>query len=215
MSRTRNISLGAVLLALGVVLTAAGCVTIGKSGPSQFYVLTSQADEPSESARLDAPRIPVVGVRPPIIPTTLRRPHFVVQTADNEIQIIQTERWGEPLEDGISRAMVENITIMIPSQAVYQLPAPVALEYDYQISLEVFRYGYNGTDAVVLVARWALYDGETGEVVAEESAQYDESMVVDEDNPLDYRKVAGSMSRLLEQLCQEIVVVIQGGAAQS
>ena len=194
------------MILLGVlVLLSPACVKLGKTDLSSFYVLNSSVDSSSVSSASSASATPVVGVRPVVLPKILDRPHFVIRKSTNEIEIVQTQRWGEPLEDGIERVLVENLVSMVPTKSVFTLPSRTQREFDIQVELEIFHYGYSGDGSVLLSARWTLNHGEEDEILAEKTTDIHEPVPSpDGTDHIDYYEVAAAMSRALARLSQEI-----------
>jgi uncharacterized lipoprotein YmbA len=76
--------------------------------PTRFYVLTvphaATRFADSEFKRLK------IGLKPVEVPAYLRSKSMVVRTGTNEIHFAEFDRWAEPLDQGIGRAMKENLS---------------------------------------------------------------------------------------------------------
>jgi uncharacterized lipoprotein YmbA len=199
-----------MLLILIFAVLAPACVKLGKSSPSSFYVLSSAADTSEFSSASSLPSRPVVGIRPVVLPQVLERPHLVIQRSQNEVEIVQSQRWGEPLEDGIERVLVENLVSMIPTRSVFTIPTQVRRDFDFWLGLEIFQYGYTGEGTVILLGRWTINRGAEGEILAQRTSEIQEDLAPTEGaDEIDYTQVAAAMSRALRRLAREIATEIQ------
>ena len=71
-----------------------------------FYLVPSRA--------VDA--VPAVEMRPiavvaVAIPAVIDRPQLVVRTGEHEVAVMESRRWAEPLSDGLTRAVVDELRI--------------------------------------------------------------------------------------------------------
>src|SRR5512137_2907175 len=100
----------AVLCAVAAV--AAGC---GTSPPARFYALSSTAPPPSPPV---PPATLLIAVGPVTIPAVVDRPEIVVNVGQNELRIDEFNRWAAPLQDGVARAIAENLVVMLGTPRV-------------------------------------------------------------------------------------------------
>ena len=109
--RTHRFSVQAVILLLALAVCFSACA--GKSGSSQFYVLSS-LPQPG----LSAAEGPVIGVFPVSMPDYLDRPQIVTRVSENEIKLDEFSRWAEPLKDSFTRALVQNLSTILNTAKV-------------------------------------------------------------------------------------------------
>ena len=110
------------LLTLGLFLLAlAGCAS---TPPTQFYVLPSLAG--SDTAPLSAAdsRDLTIGVGPVTLPPYLDRPQIVTNTSRAKLTLAEFDQWAAPLHDIFSRALAENLALLIPTDRVLLHPWP-------------------------------------------------------------------------------------------
>src|SRR5713226_9261883 len=89
-----------------VLLMSAGCV----SGPSpNLYVLNTVTPRPSELPSRAKSRAVSAGINAVTIPEYLDRSEIVVRSSANELKTRESERWGESLAAGATRAFTENL----------------------------------------------------------------------------------------------------------
>lgn len=94
----------------------AGCLSLGgPTPPSQFFLLSaSQAGQQTEAGPGERVlRLPTV-----TLPGYLDRPQLVTLRGPGEMHIAPYARWGEPLAEGITRVLGENLRQQLPQLAV-------------------------------------------------------------------------------------------------
>jgi len=183
--------------ALSVVLgLAAGC---GSSPPSRFYTLAATATataSPSTSAL-------VIAVGPVTVPSIVDRPEFVVSTGPNEVRLDDFNRWAAPVQDGLSRAIAENLVALLGTPRVVRFPQTLGAEPDYRVIVEVRTFESTPGNSASLDAVWTvrrMSDGkaETGRTSAREA--------VTENG---YDALAAAHSRAAARLSQDIARATQ------
>ena len=120
------------ILFLGAAL-AAGC---GTSPPSRFYTLDATAAATATTSTAAQSAL-VIAVGPVSVPAIVDRPEFVVSAGPNEVKIDDFNRWAAPLQDGLSRAVAENLVALLGTPRVVRFPQPLAIEADYRVVIEV------------------------------------------------------------------------------
>lgn len=103
-------------LAAAVILVA-GCslpMPQAQSDPTKYFVLSvpAAATTPAEVAA------PAVRLRPIELASYLRTRPIVVRRGTNEVEFHEFARWGEPLEQGISRVLREELLAQGRASAV-------------------------------------------------------------------------------------------------
>ena len=145
----------ALLLAL---VGAGACVS---SAPPRSYLLS--ADTPSASPGTAAG--PIVAVGPVVIPQYLDRSSIVVLASHDEIGFSDAHEWAEPLRAGVARVVAQNLSAMIPTDAVTVFPWRTPWTVQYRVTLDILRFEGPLDGPVVLDARWRLFDGGGRELV--------------------------------------------------
>lgn len=128
-----------------LALAAAGC----KSAPAHFYTLNATAKGDDTAA---APYAVAVG--PVAIPATVDRPQFVVQIAPNQVAIDEFNRWAEPLNDNIARAVAGDLSALLGTPRV--VAAPPAAVADYRVTLNIQRFETVPGKSVEIDAAWLI-----------------------------------------------------------
>ncbi|MGN6734984.1 MAG: PqiC family protein [Candidatus Binatia bacterium] len=161
MRRFVDLILACVLLAL-----AAAC-----SSPSaNFYTLRGTAASPATSSSNLS-----VAVGPVSIPAMLDRPQWVLTTGPNQVAIDEFNRWAAPLQNIISRAVAENLTVMLGTALVTLFSDATSIDVAYRAVIDVQRFESTPGDAATLDAVWVvrrIRDGarQTGRTTAREPA---------------------------------------------
>jgi uncharacterized lipoprotein YmbA len=168
-------ALGAVLVA-SVMLAA--CSLNPKEDPTRYYVLSSIAEDPSlyadaglsgstleEAIESAGPQLDIsFGVGPITLPSYLKRSRMVTREAGNELRFHETERWGEPMPEGVQNTLTENLGLLATGRLLlhpwYSTQAP-----DYSVALDVVRFERDSTGTVTFSGRWEIFDRE-GQPVA-------------------------------------------------
>jgi len=146
----------AIAALAAVLLLTGGCTS---SPATSLYLLTA-VPEPAPATRFDAP----VGVGPVLLPDYLDRLQVVTRTPSGELAVSDTQRWAEPLQDGLIRVLDENLSALLGTERIVRFPWPRSLAPEFQVALEVLRFE-SGPDAMLrLDARWWLRGG-SGDVI--------------------------------------------------
>jgi uncharacterized lipoprotein YmbA len=154
--RRQTIARTALVLLLAV-LGAGACA----SSTPRSYLLS--ASPPPASAGPAAG--PVVGVGPVAIPDYLDRAAIVLPTGRDEVTLSEAHQWAEPLRAGVSRVLAENLSMMIPTDAVAVFPWRTPWTFQYRVTVEILRFDGPLGGPAVLHARWRLLDGSGRELV--------------------------------------------------
>lgn len=179
-------------IALATALLAGGC--LGGTAPTRFYVLTA-IDGPAVSGD----RAQTLGVGPISIAAYLDRPQIVTRPAADKIDLGEFDQWGEPLRDGISRVLAEDLSRQLPSAKIALFPWRGLDPVRYQIIVDVTRFdGPSGGDTS-LEARWRILDGPTGKEAAAKTTRLAEPA-----GGAGYTLTVSAMSRALNALSRDI-----------
>ena len=186
----------AAMLAL-IVLGAGGCLSV--SPPPRTFLLSAAVPPPTSPPLAGV----VVGVGPVGIPAYLDRSSIVVRTGEGEVELSGEHRWAESLRDGIGRTLAENLSAMIPTDAVAVFPWRTPWTVDYRVAVDILRFDGAPGRSVVLHARWRLLDA-AGKELLLRAAVLQESIA-----DLTYAALVAAESRLLAGLSRDIAAEIR------
>jgi uncharacterized lipoprotein YmbA len=158
-----------------IALALSACVA---SPPPRLYVLSSMtspgtappgpalaAAAESGSGSSSVPRrstVTTIGVAPVSVARYLDRPEIIVRRSPNELQILEDDRWAEPIADNATRALVENLSAMLSQSRIAPLPLRGSQRPAYELSLDITAFEVDETGAAVLAGDWVLIDPATG-----------------------------------------------------
>jgi hypothetical protein len=183
--------------ALAAVLTLlSGC---GTSPPARFYTLTATAAAPAPPPTSTL----LLAVGPVTVPSVVDRPEFVVSAGPNELKLDDFNRWAAPLQDSLSRAIAENLVVLLGTPRVIIFPQALASDPDYRVAVEVRTFDSLPGTAAVLDAVWTIRrakDGktQTGRTSAREAA-----------DGAGYEALAAAHSRAVGRLSQDVAAAIR------
>ena len=180
----------------------AGC---GVTKPSRFYILTPVED--SSAPAMTAPG-PALGIGPVTFPAYLDRPEIVHRSGDNQLHFEGSHRWAEPLKTTFSRALAENLSIMLPTDRTSMYPWLRSTRLDYQVTVDVVRFDADAGGTVTLVAGWELIRADDSTVVDRNKTTYTEAA-----GAFDYPAIVAAQSHAVEQLSRDIADSIQRAIA--
>ncbi|MFV8820050.1 PqiC family protein [Haliea sp. E17] len=184
-----RLSLAALLLGL-----VAACST----APSQHYILRAREVPPASTGDLS------IGVGPVTLPNYLQRNNFVITREQNRLQIDSTERWAEPLENGISRVISINLAGLLDTQDVRSYPWHPKRLPDFAVQLRVLEMEADSSEAR-LIAEWLLLSPGSDGALERRIAQFQQALPAN----ADAGAMAAAYSDLLYQLSRQIAEAVK------
>jgi len=142
----------AVLLA--ALVACAGCISLKHTPEARFFVLRPVVDAPAEP--LAAAPSTLVGVLPARLPGHLERPQIVTWAAPGELRIDEFVRWAEPLDAGLTRALDENLELLLPEYRLVRSPWRAAAAPHVRVATELRTFGLQANGEVRLEGFWTL-----------------------------------------------------------
>jgi uncharacterized lipoprotein YmbA len=191
------------LSALCLVMLA-GC---GVSKPSRFYILTPVAGEDAMAMTGTAPSL---GIGPVRFPAYLDRPEIAHRSGDNQLHYAGTHRWAEPLKNGFTRALAENLSVLLPTDHIALHPWSRVNLPDYQVILDITRFDADSRGTVILSGSWELVRSGDNPVIRRERFSKRQPA-----GGLDYPAIVSAQSRALQDLSREIATAIRDADPQA
>ena len=197
-----------VALVVALVTGVLGCAV---SDPTRYYVLALAPAAPVTTRTADAGPAVTVGVGPVSIPGYLDRTQMVTRDGAGQVQISPYHQWAEPLDQGITRVLVEGLAARIPTDRVAAFPWGGSMQQvlQYQVLVTIMRFDGQPGGTVVLDTRWRLVSKGGQELV------FKRSTVTEATGGAGYEPLAAAMSRALGTLGQEIAAEIRAQPAGS
>lgn len=207
-------TVAAAVVAISALLAA--CSLNPKEDPTRYYVLSNVVDEPAllEAAGLPADWNPrpataglTVGIRPVSFPSYLKRSRMVTRLAGNELSYMETERWGEPLEEAFHYALAVDLGVMLGTDDVILHPWYATEEPAFAVMVDVVRFERDQRGTAHLVVRWELRDA-GGKVVTTDGFRAEEDA-----DPESVLASVQAQSRAVAALSRRISDAIQKAAS--
>ncbi len=194
-----------LILFCGSLLVLFGCA----SDPTKFYVLTPSL--PAEIASETDQSTPLaIGIGPIVLPDYVNRPQIVTMSGQNEVIIDEFHRWGESLNNNVSRVLSDNLAMLLSTENINTYPWNRMIPIDYQVKIHVTRFDSELGNEATLVARWIIAtDQGRNEIKRKKSVIH--TPLTDES----YDAIAVAQSRAFGQLSQEIASEINRQATLS
>jgi uncharacterized lipoprotein YmbA len=181
------------LLALVGVL-AAGCAS---APPEQEYTLSVEAagqpvvDMPDASIAVGAARLGDL----------YDRPQLVVRESENRVNILEQQRWAEPLKAGIPRVIAGDLARLLGTTHTTSYPRGELKDLGYRVALEVQRFDARPGEVVDVEIAWSVHRLRDGAVRQGRSA-------VRESAASGYEALVAAQSRALASVSAEIASAI-------
>ncbi len=154
------ITMAPALSALILMLVTA-CV--GTSPKENFYTLNSQnyelkqVDEKSKELIKSLPNV-YINIAAVTVIEVIDRPQLVIKVAPNQVQILEQQRWAQPLKNEIGRVVGKNLSTLLNTHHVTNYPnssmntnlAANLIAYKVQLNVQQFESSL-GSNATVTV----------------------------------------------------------------
>lgn len=157
------------LLFIFVALIVQGCVNLKpRENETRFYVLGGQQLQTPVSSTQGA----AIGLRRLQLASYLDTPHLVVRKGANEVEFLDSHRWGEDLSPAINRVLAGLMTANAAVKQVDVVPWSTGARHDYVVEISVTKFegtrlanaGPAGMHAH-LEAYWKVLDATTNVVL--------------------------------------------------
>lgn len=189
----------AALAAAALLFLASGC---SRSPRVNFYTLSAAAPP---LARVEA-LAPSVSVGPVTLPEVVDRPQLVVRVAPNRVEVLETQRWAEPLKREIPRLLAQNIGVLLGSERVFSYGQNTGADARYRVLVDIVRLEAVPGESVTLEALWAI----RGPGGAKRAGR---SLVQEKAAGAGYEALVAACSRALAGVSDDIAKAIRAEAA--
>jgi hypothetical protein len=196
--KERMISL---LIAAGGLAVLAGC--FGRTQPARFHTLNPMEQAPAASSVKVGLSDIAVGIGPVKIADYLNRTDIVTRETSSTLHFAEFEQWAGSFEDGLTRALAENLGFLLGSERIYVHPWPQAVPVKYRVALEVIQFDGKLAGEACLIARWSVLGGEPGKPLAVKRSSIQEPT-----GGSGYEDLVAAQSRALAKLSREIAEAI-------
>jgi uncharacterized lipoprotein YmbA len=144
-------------------------------------------------------------VGPVAVPAAVDRPEFVVQSAPNQVEVDEFNRWAAPLSDQIAQAVASDLIQLLRTPDV--AAGPLAnFDPAYHVTIDVQRFDSMPGQSASIDAMWTVRRSpggatRTGRTVAQESVTGN-----------GYDALAAAHSRAVARLSADIAAAIRAEA---
>lgn len=173
-----------------------GC---GSTPSTRYYQLHAASAYDSGSDRTGDKAKTIVGVGPVEIPSYVDRTQMVIRVGETEVERLEFERWAEPLEQNLTRVLIENISQLLSSRGFTIVRWDDELSLDSRVRVEVTKFDMTITGDVSLLVRWILSGKDGQEPLAIRISRLSSSGI-----PGDYVSLVSEMSKHIESVSREI-----------
>lgn len=156
MLRRHHLRFGVLVLSVFFLQACLG----GRSVPAQYQLLTARAEK-NTAAPLAGKRI---GVGPVQVAQFLQRPQIVTHGGGTQLQISENSLWGEPLEQGIQRALLQNLAALTGAET-RNFPWRQNAAPDYALRIDVIDLDKLSNGESILDVNWILEDLKSARVI--------------------------------------------------
>jgi uncharacterized lipoprotein YmbA len=184
-----------IVLSLCTAALLGGCAS--KERAPSYYLLTPAASGGGTSSRGGGAAVLVRAVE---VPSYLNSIKIATRAAGNQVQYSATDRWAQPLPEGIGRAIADSLSRRHGLRASILAPGAVPAQPRVDLRVRVDRFEGDDAGQVVLMAHWALYRAES----AQPFAQRDSRLVQTGWTYGDYAALATMLSTDIDGLADEI-----------
>lgn len=180
------------------ILILSGCVSVANSPNPRFYMLRA-VDQDSNYQKFDILAGTIIAVGPVKIPEYLNRPQMVTKDKKGMLNFAQFDRWGELLESGITRLMIEDFTLMLPGASLQMYPSNFAIPLNYQVSVDIVQMESELNKNLLLVAQWTVIDSKSMKMIFTKRSEFTVPIT-----PHDYPGLTEALSTAGASLSAEI-----------
>jgi len=185
-----------------LALVLSSCMSVPNSPTPRFYMLQA-VDGNQVSKKTNIASDVVIGVGPVKIPKYQDRPQIVTQDKEKMLKFAQFDRWGEPLDLGMTRLIGENLAVMLPEAKFTLYPWNSSVPVKYQVVVEIVQLDSNLDKDMFLVAQWLVIDVQNAKTLIIKRSEFRQSVI-----PQNYSGLAKTLSMACASLSSEIAEAI-------
>jgi uncharacterized lipoprotein YmbA len=97
-----------------------------------------------------------VSVGPVSVPAVVDRPQIVVSLSENQVRLDESNRWGAPLQDGLSAVIAENLAGILGTPGVTVFPRESSVDSRYRVAVDLQRFESTPGVSAVMEATWIV-----------------------------------------------------------
>jgi hypothetical protein len=179
------------------VMIVSGCA--GTSPPVTFYTLDMNVAISQSGPAGTACGGKAIAVGPVNWPRYLDQPRIVTRTGPNTLGFDEFHRWGGSLQDEFKRALIKNLSVLLPASTIMDFRLTLRHTPDYRVELGVKQFDGQLGGETILDAVWVIVVQKTGKALKLHSSTITKQMP-----GLDYAALASTSSLAVAELGREI-----------
>jgi hypothetical protein len=144
-------ALATLLLAIAALSGCAGTES------TRFYLLTPEANPVPVAGTVKGNGLAIT-IGPIRLPEYLNRSQIVTRVSDNEVELGWQDRWAEPLERNVTRALARNLEQLLFCRCLSAVTSKSAPGATYRVEADVTRMDGILGQKVFLEVWWSVYD---------------------------------------------------------
>ncbi|MCK9431762.1 MAG: PqiC family protein [Candidatus Omnitrophica bacterium] len=201
----RNSVFSVFILAASCFVFCGGCLSVPNSPAPEFYTLFP-SDEFGKTNEIALSREIIVGIGPVEIPEYQNRPQIVTQDKNGMLNFAQFQRWGEPLDSGLARVILRNVSEILPQAEFQMFPCSFIIPLDYQVMVNILQLEIRLDGDVFMVVQWTIVDFKNKQVLFAKKSEFRQTA-----EPRGYPGIVRALSResasLSEEIAQNIAII--------
>ena len=186
---------------LALMLTLGSC---GTTPPSSFYMLAPVSESEARQASAGGHNDVHIGIGPVQFAEYLDRTQIVTRTDNNQVNLADTHRWAEPLQDNFARILAENLSMMVNTDKVSLHPSRNWSDIDYQVVVNVWQFDASRDGKASLVANWSIRTNGGSDLLKMKKSVF----ITDVEPGASYADITSALSKAVELLSHEIAKAI-------
>ncbi|MCF8109346.1 MAG: PqiC family protein, partial [Desulfohalobiaceae bacterium] len=147
----------------------------------------------------------LVSLGPVQIPSYLDRPQMITRTAPNRLHLQSFHHWAEPIQETITRVLVQNLAGRLQAAKVVAFPDRFHQSPDFRILVEILRFEpIQSHGRVILKAQWSVREANGGHILCDRTSLFTHTLP--DDSP---EAIAAAMSQALSDLSTALAQCVQ------
>ncbi len=184
---------------IAAAATVTGCVPGHKSKTQSFYLLTTRVQATSISATANTS----IGIGPVRVAPFLQRPQIVTHGGSGGLNVAETQRWSEPLEQGIQRVLLQNLTALTGADT-RNFPWTQATIPHYALRVDVIDLDRGANGNALLEVSWILEDITHNKMLVSRRERLTAAIATSDDTTAATTALTNAYSELFAQLAQQV-----------
>jgi uncharacterized lipoprotein YmbA len=163
----------------------------------------------ADTAPPAAQRDLTIGVGPVTLHPYLDRPQIVTRASRARLVLGEFDQWGASLRDSVTRALAENLSLLVATDRVVLHPWSRTTVPDYQVTVEVTQFDAGPGGEVVLATRWQILNA------TDKALAVQKSRLTAAAGSQEYEAMVTAMGRTLDALSRDIAAALLTIAQQA